>query len=143
MPNDFASRVRAARLRSGDSVAKAARKARIDRVTWKRIEDGKNVQDIKLFKALDSLGIIDSEGVPTAEAEPALTAAGEFMAALREALGWSREDLAAKLHVGPQSIEEWEQGADVPRTVGAALARLVAPPAPPAAPIPKQQQARS
>lgn len=48
-------RVRQARMRRGWSKEHAAREAGISSITWKRIEDGLPVQDVKLESALNAL----------------------------------------------------------------------------------------
>lgn len=48
VPQRFADAVRATRNDIGMSVAKAAKAADIDRVTWKRVENAETVQDTKL-----------------------------------------------------------------------------------------------
>jgi ribosome-binding protein aMBF1 (putative translation factor) len=53
----LAERVRLARQERGWSKEHAARKADISSITWKRIEDGLAVQDVKLAAALRVLEI--------------------------------------------------------------------------------------
>lgn len=52
--------VEAARIQKGWSKERAAQEAKISAITWKRIEDGQNVHDVKLAAALRVLGISGS-----------------------------------------------------------------------------------
>ena len=74
------ARVQAARVDKRWSVETAARRAEISRTTWKRVEDGDGVQDVKRAAVLDVLGL-DSQGLPlsapTPEATPFVPAPGE------------------------------------------------------------------
>ena len=56
-------RVERARLGKGWSKEQAAREARISSITWKRVEDGLGVQDVKRAKVLEVLGL-DDRGEP-------------------------------------------------------------------------------
>ena len=56
-------RVERARLARGWSKEQAAREARISSITWKRVEDGLGVQDVKRAQVLDVLGL-DDRGEP-------------------------------------------------------------------------------
>ena len=49
-------RVERARLSHGWSKEQAAREARISSITWKRVEDGLGVQDVKRAKVLEVSG---------------------------------------------------------------------------------------
>lgn len=55
--------VAAARMAKGWSKERAAAKAEISAITWKRIEDGQNVHDVKLAAALRVLDL-DERGRP-------------------------------------------------------------------------------
>lgn len=57
-------RVRLARLTRGWSKEQASREAGISSITWKRVEDGKSVQDHKRFAVLMALEL-DDQGHPT------------------------------------------------------------------------------
>ena len=57
------SRVERARLARGWSKEQAAREARISSITWKRVEDGLGVQDVKRARVLEVLGL-DDRGEP-------------------------------------------------------------------------------
>ncbi len=75
------SRVQAARVDRRWSVETAARRAEISRTTWKRVEDGDGVQDVKRAAVLDVLGL-DSQGLPlnpatTSQQTPFVPAPGE------------------------------------------------------------------
>ncbi|CUR55391.1 hypothetical protein NOCA2270026 [metagenome] len=63
-------RVQAARVRNRWSVETAARRAEISRTTWKRVEDGEGVQDVKRAAVLAVLDL-DSQGLPLVHDEPA------------------------------------------------------------------------
>ena len=52
-------RVARARLARGWSKEQAAREARISSITWKRVEDGLGVQDVKRARVLEVLGLDD------------------------------------------------------------------------------------
>jgi len=56
-------RVERARLSRGWSKEQAAREARISSITWKRVEDGLGVQDVKRAQVLEVLGL-DDRGEP-------------------------------------------------------------------------------
>ena len=56
-------RVERARLTRGWSKEQAAREARISSITWKRVEDGLGVQDVKRAQVLEVLGL-DDRGEP-------------------------------------------------------------------------------
>ena len=56
-------RVDHARLARGWSKEKAAREAGISSITWKRVEDGLGVQDVKRARVLEVLGL-DDRGEP-------------------------------------------------------------------------------
>jgi hypothetical protein len=56
-------RVERARLAHGWSKEQAAREARISSITWKRVEDGLGVQDVKRAAVLDVLAL-DDRGEP-------------------------------------------------------------------------------
>jgi transcriptional regulator with XRE-family HTH domain len=56
-------RVERARLAHGWSKEQAAREARISSITWKRVEDGLGVQDVKRARVLEVLGL-DDRGEP-------------------------------------------------------------------------------
>jgi transcriptional regulator with XRE-family HTH domain len=56
-------RVARARLARGWSKEQAAREARISSITWKRVEDGLGVQDVKRAAVLDVLAL-DDRGEP-------------------------------------------------------------------------------
>jgi transcriptional regulator with XRE-family HTH domain len=56
-------RVLRARLAQGWSKEQAAREARISSITWKRVEDGLGVQDVKRARVLEVLGL-DDRGEP-------------------------------------------------------------------------------
>jgi transcriptional regulator with XRE-family HTH domain len=60
-------RVERARLSHGWSKEQAAREARISSITWKRVEDGLGVQDVKRAKVLEVLGL-DDRGEPVGAA---------------------------------------------------------------------------
>ena len=57
------AKVARARLTRGWSKEQAAREARISSITWKRVEDGLGVQDVKRAKVLEVLGM-DDRGEP-------------------------------------------------------------------------------
>src|SRR6476620_4946620 len=69
-------RVERARLARGWSKEQASREARISSITWKRVEDGLGVQDVKRAQVLDVLGL-DDRGEPVG----ASTHNGGFVAA--------------------------------------------------------------
>lgn len=56
-------RVERARLTHGWSKEQAAREAGISSITWKRVEDGLGVQDVKRARVLEVLGL-DDRGEP-------------------------------------------------------------------------------
>ena len=56
-------RVARARMARGWSKEQAAREARISSITWKRVEDGLGVQDVKRAKVLEVLEL-DDRGEP-------------------------------------------------------------------------------
>jgi transcriptional regulator with XRE-family HTH domain len=60
---ELGRRVVRARLARGWSKEQAAREARISSITWKRVEDGLGVQDVKRAQVLDILGL-DDRGEP-------------------------------------------------------------------------------
>jgi transcriptional regulator with XRE-family HTH domain len=112
MDNSLAERIKRARLRRRWTVAAAAREARIDRVTWTRIEAGERVQEVKLFAALDVLGIVPP--LDDQQPGPRLRTGAEILRAARLARGWSLSDMAEALGVGPRVIADWEAGGDIP-----------------------------
>ncbi|NYG07029.1 hypothetical protein BJ986_001516 [Phycicoccus badiiscoriae] len=59
-------RVERARLARGWSKEQASREARISSITWKRVEDGLGVQDVKRARVLEVLGL-DDRGEPVGE----------------------------------------------------------------------------
>lgn len=61
-------KVAKARMSKGWSKEQAAREARISSITWKRVEDGLGVQDVKRAKVLEVLEL-DDRGDPVG-AEP-------------------------------------------------------------------------
>jgi transcriptional regulator with XRE-family HTH domain len=60
---ELGRRVVRARLARGWSKEQAAREARISSITWKRVEDGLGVQDVKRAQVLEVLGL-DDRGEP-------------------------------------------------------------------------------
>lgn len=74
---ELAARVAAERKARRWSVETAAREAGINRVTWKRIESGLNVQDVKRQAVEDALGINTTEPFDHDEADAAAASARE------------------------------------------------------------------
>lgn len=75
---ELGRRVTRARLARGWSKEQAAREARISSITWKRVEDGLGVQDVKRARVLEILGL-DDRGEPvggTADDEGFVAAPG-------------------------------------------------------------------
>lgn len=70
--NELAARVAEARQARRWSVETAARAAGINRVTWKRIENGLSVQDVKRRAVEDALGINGNEPFDQVEAVEAV-----------------------------------------------------------------------
>ena len=60
---ELGRRVVRARLARGWSKEQAAREASISSITWKRVEDGLGVQDVKRARVLEVLGL-DDRGEP-------------------------------------------------------------------------------
>ena len=87
-------RVERARLSHGWSKEQAAREARISSITWKRVEDGLGVQDVKRAQVLDVLGL-DDRGDPVGDS----TQNGGYVAAPgpRAASGVSEAEVLAMI----------------------------------------------
>lgn len=107
--------VKARRLDRGWSVASAARRAEIDRVTWQRVEDARPVQDVKLRQVQTLLGIEDDQ------------TPGGLLRRARAESGMTEREMAEVLGVGPKAIKAWESGDDMPANRVALLRRLFTP----------------
>lgn len=96
-------RVEAARLARGWSKEQAAREARISSITWKRIEDGLGVQDVKRAAALAVLEL-DDRGEPVGgapEDEGYVASPGE-----RQEAGDSDADVLREIRIMRLAVEQ-------------------------------------
>lgn len=76
----IAQKVRRARVEKNLDKEPAARAAKVNSITWKRVEDAESVRDVSLGKILRSLGLPDADAILTEDAQ--LSGEGQLAAAV-------------------------------------------------------------
>ena len=110
--------VRRARLTNGWGKEEAGRRAGVSSITWKRVEDGKTVQDANLAKVLAAAGVsdrmLDDAGADYAAAMEALVARlnHDYLAAggdpaQAEGLSKVAAEIRARIEAEPPSRANW------------------------------------